>query len=524
MKYAKHLKNTPQSQPIPGKQMIQNAAGGYTFEVSGLERLRRFLILGSEGGTYYAGEHELTLENAQNVVDCVKNNGLATVELIAGISDRGLAPKNDAAVFALAIASVHGDGPTRKSAFARLPVVCRTSTHLFQFCEAREALGGGWGRGMREAVAKWYEDRTPMSLVRQAIKYQQRNGWSHRDLLRLSHPKPAMPGVANIFNAICREDYWRDVAQTNVLVSGWLRLRDTTNVKEAAQIIESAELDREMVPSELLTKPEVWNAMLPRMGLTALMRNLGNMTRIGLLTPLGDATRKVVERLTSAEQIRNARIHPFSVLLALKTYDSGRGFRGTNSWDAVPQITNALERMFELAFANVEMTGKRFMLALDVSGSMSSKIADTNISACEAAAAMALITARVEPQNWIFGFADSFRELGITPADSLSTATAKTQRMNFGGTDCALPIAHARKHKIPVDVFVVYTDNETWRGPVHACQELVAYRREMNIPAKLIMVAFTATKNSVADPSDPGSLNIVGLDASLPSLIQEFVI
>ena len=106
----------------------------------------------------------------------------------------------------------------------------------------------------------------------------------------------------------------------------------------------------------------------------------------------------------------------------------------------------------------------------------------------------------------------------------LSTATAKTQRMNFGGTDCALPIAHARKHKIPVDAFVVYTDNETWRGPVHACQELVAYRREMNIPAKLIMVAFTATKNSVADPSDPGSLNVVGLDASLPSLIQEFVI
>ena len=34
-------------------RQVTNAAGGYTFAVDDLSRLRRFLTLGTEGGTYY---------------------------------------------------------------------------------------------------------------------------------------------------------------------------------------------------------------------------------------------------------------------------------------------------------------------------------------------------------------------------------------------------------------------------------------------------------------------------------------
>ena len=56
---------TPQSAPIPGTSQVPNSAGGFAFAVDDWTRLDRFLILGAEGGTYYATERKLTRENAR---------------------------------------------------------------------------------------------------------------------------------------------------------------------------------------------------------------------------------------------------------------------------------------------------------------------------------------------------------------------------------------------------------------------------------------------------------------------------
>ena len=71
------LEEQPQSEPILGREseMVKNNAGGYVFQIDAFARLDRFLILGSEGGTYYAQERPLTLENAQNIMDLVKSDG-----------------------------------------------------------------------------------------------------------------------------------------------------------------------------------------------------------------------------------------------------------------------------------------------------------------------------------------------------------------------------------------------------------------------------------------------------------------
>ena len=42
-------------------------------------------------------------------------------------------------------------------------------------------------------------------------------------------------------------------------------------------------------------------------------------------------------------------------------------------------------------------------------------------------------------------------------------------------------------------------------------------------PLKLGFVAFTATESSQTDPKDEGSMNFVGMDASLPQAINAFV-
>src|SRR5215471_5100895 len=157
-------RRAPQSAPIPGSDQVSNSAGGFVWAVADWARLHRFLILGSEGGSYYAGESKLTRENAGAVERCLAADGVRTVAEIVAVSDAGRAPKNDPAIFALAMAAGAADVQTRKAALAALPQVCRTATHLFQFATCVEGFRG-WGRSLRRAVGRWYADRSPEALA-----------------------------------------------------------------------------------------------------------------------------------------------------------------------------------------------------------------------------------------------------------------------------------------------------------------------------------------------------------------------
>ena len=94
---------TPQSQPIPGSNQVRNSGGGYSWQVDDWTRLDRFLILGAEGGTYYIAERDLVKQNHDAIVRCIKADGVRAVNRIVEISDSGRAPKNDPAIFALAL-------------------------------------------------------------------------------------------------------------------------------------------------------------------------------------------------------------------------------------------------------------------------------------------------------------------------------------------------------------------------------------------------------------------------------------
>jgi 60 kDa SS-A/Ro ribonucleoprotein len=92
----------------------------------------------------------------------------------------------------------------------------------------------------------------------------------------------------------------------------------------------------------------------------------------------------------------------------------------------------------------------------------------------------------------------------------------------FSGTDCALPMLWATANKVKVDTFVVYTDNETWAGGVHPHQTLRGYRDWSGIDARLVVVGLTATDFTIADPADPGMLDIAGFGSALPALLNDF--
>jgi len=181
------------------------------------------------------------------------------------------------------------------------------------------------------------------------------------------------------------------------------------------------------------------------------------------------------------------------------------------------------------------------MLALDVSGSMGSPVMGMRHLSCrDAAAAMALVTAASEPEHRFVAFTKGshpsrwraqhgtqfdigLTELAISPRQRLDDVVRATSALPFGGTDCALPMVEARAHRWAVDAFVVYTDNETWAGPVHPVQALRAYRERMGIAAKLVVVAMASNGFSIADPDDAGMLDVVGFDAATPQVVSDFL-
>lgn len=83
---------------------------------------------------------------------------------------------------------------------------------------------------------------------------------------------------------------------------------------------------------------------------------------------------------------------------------------------------------------------------------------------------------------------------------------------------------YALERRLKIDVFVVYTDNETWFGRIHPVQALQQYRQKMGVPAKLIVQAFVANHFSIADPNDAGMLDVIGFDTAVPSLIRDFAV
>lgn len=530
------MRNRAPSQIEPAPGTVRNSAGGYAFPVDDWTRLDRFLLLGSESATYYATARALTREAATSVERCLAEDGRRVVARVVEVSDSGRAAKNDPALFVLAMAVGLGDDATRAAGLAALGDVARTGTHLFHFAEYVEGFRG-WGRGLRRAVARWYTEREIDSLTLQVIKYRQRDGWTHRDLLRLAHPVADADDAARraVFDWTCRGGLPNALPEQ---IRGFEALGETESPQTAARLITEHRLPREAVPTGLLNSPEVWAALLADMPITATLRNLGKLASVGLLHGGSEASRTIIHRLSDAEALRRARVHPIALLLALRTYAAGRGMLGKLTWTPDPAVCHALDSAFYASFANVTATGKRLLLALDVSASMGvGRVAGTPLTPREAAAAMLMIAAAAERRCNLMAFTagkmngrgpGAFRHngvapLAISPRLRLDEVVARTSKLPFGSTDCALPMLHALQKGMHVDTFVIYTDSETWAGEIHPAEALRRYRDHMGIPAKLIVVAMVSNGFSIADPQDGGMLDVVGFDAAAPAMMADFI-
>jgi len=148
-----------------------------------------------------------------------------------------------------------------------------------------------------------------------------------------------------------------------------------------------------------------------------------------------------------------------------------------------------------------------------------------NLSCREGSVAMALVQVAAEGTDNVHvrGFCSTLYNFDgkIRPEMTVQDAINATN-VPFGSTDCALPMVKALEEGLKVDMFVVYTDSETYMGSIHPQVALQQYRDKTGINAKLVVVGMVSNSLTIADPADRNTLNLAGFDTATPEIMSLF--
>jgi len=547
---------------IVGLNQTLNSCGKVVYKLDDLARLKRFMFLGSENNTLYINKNDLTKENLiclENLLVQERYDDILNV--IIEYKDRSF--KKDYLLYVLArCCSIKIDEKAenvlvlkdfKADCFKLTSDICGIPTHLFLFIELYEAVNKklysttGWNSYMKRMVSNWYNSKSVKDLMYHITKYQNRNNWTHRDVLRLTHIKNSDIHYNNIYKYLAKGEevltkeltLFESIDNEHQLVYllAFEKLKTEESLDTILRLIKKYNFVREHIPTRWLNERSVWEALLPGMPMTATLRNLNKMTSLGLLEglqssrPVDEQNNKtnlqlVTEKLSKGSILRS-KVHPLQILIAIKMYSQGRGELGKMVWTPNQKIVGALNDAFYYAFDNVKKsTGKRYLLALDVSGSMSGEtVCGINcLSAAEVSCAMAMVYDHVEENVDMMAFSNTFVPVSISASRRLDDNLNSMRKITFGATDCSLPMTWATERKKEYDCIIIFTDSETNSNKVQPSVALKRYRESSGINTKLVVCGLSSNGFSLSDPENNNMLDVVGFSSETHDIINEFII
>ena len=291
----------------------------------------------------------------------------------------------------------------------------------------------------------------------QFAKYNGGNkGLKFRDVLRITHPVPKDKETEDLFGKIIN-----DTLETPYTWEVELSTRGNTK--------------------------EVWDELIAsgKVGYMALLRNLRNIAKSGA------DIKPVLKLLSDPEQVKKSRQLPFRFYSAYRTLNYENLI--------TPQIHRALEQAIVASLKNMPVIPGRSLVAIDVSGSMSSSISlKSDIRCCDIAALFGAMTSRICEDATVcyFSYKDDrrlfegkgYRIDHYGKYDSILDICLKNAFAG-GGTDMSLPMKFALEEDAsrnlhPFDRVIYFSDNvcnSSVYGLVRTVQGLIdQYRAKYN--------------------------------------------
>ena len=300
-------------------------------------------------------------------------------------------------------------------------------------------------RGVADAIRRLY---TEFGL----LKYDTGSkGFRFADVIDLVHPDASAPWQGDLFKHALDRRHGRaeEIPESLHMVRLNRGLRD--GVHDPARMLDpdvlrQAGMTWEDVLSLLgskVDKAKLWEALIPSMGLMALLRNLRNFDQAGVSD---EVAATVAARLADPEQVAKSRQFPFRFLAAYRAAPSLR-------WG------HALDKALSASLANVPELPGRTLVLVDRSASMFGRMSKrSELTSADAAA--------------IFGSAVSMRNVGRVDLVEFGTGSARidvkpgesllrvVDRFGIlGGTDT---LDAVRQHYAGHDRVLIVTDEQAW--------------------------------------------------------------
>jgi 60 kDa SS-A/Ro ribonucleoprotein len=469
-----------------------NPEGFPSFQRSDKEAYLQVLLTNTLTGTFYAQEAELLKESldlhrrmtaqespfAARALVYARREGLMRLQPIVGLAHLA---KADLGLF--------------HKVFSQ---VIQTPGDLTDFVEiVRGGVApGGMGRSIKTAINLWLNGLSEYHAIKYATGGQ---GYSLRDVLRVTHPKPISPAQDAIFVWLTDAEKWdqpeRQALTPQIGAFEQLKCLDASGDQAAVRaLIAQGRLPYEVVTGVIKPDQDTWVELMRQMPFMALLRHLNTLQRAGVLM-VEDHARYVVGRLTNTDALRKAKILPFQL------FASYRHFKAEQPAERL--VSEALAEAMDLAFVNLPDLGGAICIAPDVSGSMSGFIGRDNATRyIDIAGIFAGALLKANPKALVLPFENQVVEVKLSARDTLVTTANKLAKIGGGGTAVSAPVSALLDRKIKVDTFIGITDNIEWAADQSGRHGFLPtwyeYKQKVAPQAKAFLLTIAPYRHAIA--------------------------
>jgi 60 kDa SS-A/Ro ribonucleoprotein len=368
---------------------------------------------------------------------------------------------------------------------------------------------GGMGRSIKTAVGGWLNGLTEYHAIKYSTGGQ---GYSLRDILRVSHPKPLTDKQDAIFLWLTELEKWlADDAKRTLTpqIDAFERLKrlEASDDQSAVRaVIADGRLPYEVVTGVIKPDIETWGELMRQMPYLALLRHINTLQRAGVLRDQASAE-YIAERLSNADALKRAKVLPFQLFTAYRMFKPEAGVER--------RIADALIDAMEAAFVNMPSLGGNVCIAPDVSGSMAGNISRLNATRYIDIAGIftgALLKSSAGAQ--VLPFETHVVDIRLSARDSIMTSTEKLAQIGGGGTAVSAPVSYLLDKRVKVDTFIGITDNIEWAtdqsGRLGFLPTWREYKQNVAPEAKAFLVTIAPYRHAVAPSDEPGVHYIYG--------------
>lgn len=508
------------SSPIPGREseMVKNNAGGYAFDDGPFGAIYRFVMLGIDNGTYYVSPSALSLRLMKAFEEYLDPHsekaemGMRVkrfMQLLLYGTNSSMRKRNVLSAYAIGLTLMPDE--YRNMAYKEFNKIVNTGSDLLYFMAYTRNLGRGVGKGLRRAISRWYNGRDFDQIDYQLAKYTSRQGFHHRDVIRLAHPAPNSDELSAVFKYLLRGGTPPSFSRFHHIE----RLSQVDNLNELMEIVIKHNLSWEMIPTNPWHKmPEFWERMLDHLPWNAFLRHLRRYINYWIAEK-GEYAGfdKAIERLDKVNK-EKLHVHPGRILDAHIALVDLR----------IEKVTEALKGAFFRGFERVKPTDISIGIGTDTSGSMFYAALFDKAIAINATLEKAIKnteTVFFKSNAYIPKLTMSISDLAFAGPFPINAHKLRRLGIKPGHTNAASVIEHFLEKGSRHDAIVIITDEETWLGK-HPSRVFEKYQKRVNPNAKLVVITLSPAGRPMTDPSKADQVTVVGWTPDIAKIVVNF--